>query len=198
LKHFTRLSALASAVALAVALGAPAVRAADEPPAAEHPMPSANWLFVQVADSFTSDGKTLTLKGVAPQTLMFSDRPQRMTGDVKTAKFVAYWLEGKTDFEKDPPNATVSTVVDGKPSLTVVELKSPKLEGDTLTYEIKALDGELPAAGQEASLFIDWWYGPGWGPRWRPGWGPGPGPWPGGGCRVGPWGGWHCRPYWGW
>jgi len=189
-------SVLALAPALLVAFGVQAATAAEPP--AEHPMPAANWLFVQVADSFTSDGKTITLKGIAPQTLMFSDRPQRMTGDAKTEKFVAYWLEGKTDFEKDAPNATISTFVDGKPSLTVVELMNPKLEGDTLTYEIKTLEGDVPAAGQEVSLFIDWWYGPGWGPRWRPGWGPGPGPWPGGGCFQGPYGGWHCRPAWGW
>ncbi len=45
------------------------------------PMKPANWLFVQVADSVTVSDKTLTLKGVAPQTLMFADRPERMTGD---------------------------------------------------------------------------------------------------------------------
>jgi hypothetical protein len=151
-------------------------------------MPGANWLFVQTADSITTDGKTITLKGVNPQTLMFSDRPERMTGDASTAKFVEFWHSGKSDFEKDPPNATISAVVDGKPELTVVELTNPQLSGDSLTYTIKVLGAEPPKAGQNVSLFIDWWYGPRWG--WRG--------WAGGHCWRGPWGGLHCRPRWAW
>ncbi|CCB66658.1 hypothetical protein [Hyphomicrobium sp. MC1] len=158
-------------------------------------MPAANWLFVQTGTSFTSDGKTLTIHGVAPQTLMFSDRPERMTGDVFTSKFVDYWTGGKDDFEKDPPNATVSTVIDGKTDLVVVELLKPRLKGSDLTYDIRPLDGVIPASGKEISLFIDWWYGPGWHRRW--GWGWGPGRWAGGNCWRGPWGHLHCRPWWG-
>jgi hypothetical protein len=151
-------------------------------------MPGANWLFVQTADSITTDGKTITLKGVNPQTLMFTDRPERMTGDASTEKFVAFWKSGQSDFEKDPPNATISTVVDGKPELAVVELTNPQLSGDSLTYTIKVLGMEPPNAGQAVSLFIDWWYGPRWG--WRG--------WAGGYCWRGPWGGLHCRPRWAW
>jgi hypothetical protein len=159
------------------------------------PMPPANWLFVQVGNSFSSDGKTLTIKGVAPQTLMFSDRPERMTGDALTTKFVEFWNKGKDDFQKDPPNATVSTVIDDKTDLVVVELLNPKLVGDTLIYEIRSLSGELPTTGKQISVFIDWWYGPGWRRHW--GWGGGPGPFAGGRCWRGPYGGLHCRPWWG-
>ncbi|MGE8187512.1 hypothetical protein [Pseudomonas sp. NPDC086278] len=159
------------------------------------PMPAATWLFVQTASSMTFEGNTLTLKGVAPQTLMFADRPERMTGDASTGKFVSFWTSGKNDFEKDPPNATLSVTVDGKPQLSVVELTNPQLKGDTLTYTVKLLDGTPPAVGQPATLFIDWWYGPGWGPRHY--WHPGPwGPYGGGRCWRGPYGGLHCRPAW--
>ena len=82
--------ALVGAVSgLAMALLAPPVRQ----------LPLAAWaawlpvvlpaLFVQTAASVTTDGKSITLKGVNPQTLMFTDRPERMTGDASTAKFVA-------------------------------------------------------------------------------------------------------------
>lgn len=159
-------------------------------------MPAANWMFVQTGKSFTSDGKTLTIRGVAPQTLMFSDRPERMTGDVGTDRFVSYWTSGKDDFEKDPPNATVSATVNGKTDLAVVELKNPRLSGDSLTYDIRPLGGTLADTGQQVSVFIDWWYGPAWyGPRpW--GWGGGPGPYAGGRCWRGPYGHLHCRPWW--
>lgn len=162
---------------------------AADPPAGSTPMPAANWLFVQTGTSFTSDGKTLVIKGIGAQTLMFSDRPERMTGDVPTAKFVDFWTKGKDDFEKDPPNATVSAVVDGKANLAVVELLNPRLAGDTLTYDIRPLSGPPPAAGQAVSLFIDWWYGPG--PYWE-----GPPPYEGGHCWRNYWGHVHCHPYW--
>ncbi|TCT03478.1 hypothetical protein [Aquabacter spiritensis] len=156
-------------------------------PAGAEEMKPANWLFVQVADSVTVDGNTLTLKGVAPQTLMFTDRPERMTGDAPTPAFVKFWTTGKSDFEKDPPNATLAVTVDGKPATAVVELTNPVLNGDSLTYTFKVLGGDPPKNGTNPSLFIDWWYGPGYGPG--PYWGHGY-------CWRGPYGGLHCRPGW--
>jgi hypothetical protein len=154
-------------------------------------MPAANWLLVQTAASMTSDGKTLTLKGVAPQTLMFTDRPERAVADATTEGFIKHWNSGgKESFEKDPPNATLSTLIDGKPQLTVVELTNPVLKDNDLTYDIKVLGGEVPKSAEAPSLFIDWWYGPGWGPGYR--WGPPP-PFAGGGCWRGYWGHLHCR-----
>ncbi len=140
------------------------------------PMKPANWLFVQVADSVTVSDKTLTLKGVAPQTLMFADRPERMTGDTPTAEFAKFWNAGKDSFERDPPNATLSVTVDGKPVTAVVELTNPVLSGDTLTYTYRTLSDDKPATGTSASLFIDWWYARG------------------GVCYRGPYGGLHCHP----
>ena len=188
----------AVAAALTIAGIGHAQAPAAQPDAAEEiPMPAATWMFVQVGDSFTTDGKTLTIKGVAPQTLMFTDRPERMTGDVATTNFISNWDKGKDDFKQNPPNATISTVVNGKTDLVVVELMNPKLNGDTLTYDIVQLDGTLPASGAQISVFMDYWYGPGWRGRWGYGWGRGPGPWAGGTCWRGPWGHLHCRPWWG-
>lgn len=170
--------------ALFAMVGAIGIANAQAPkPANTEEMKPANWLFVQVADSVTVDAKTITLKGVAPQTLMFSDRPERMTGDAPTSNFVAFWNKGKDSFQKDAPNATMSVTVDGKSTTAVVELSNPVLNGDTLTYDYKLLSDEAPKSGTNASLFIDWWYGPG------PYWG-------GGYCWRGPYGGLHCRPGW--
>ncbi|MFG1345036.1 hypothetical protein V5F59_09105 [Xanthobacter autotrophicus DSM 431] len=151
---------------------------AQSNPSNQEEMKPANWLFVQVADSVVVDDKTITLKGVAPQVLMFTDRPERMTGDATTASFIKLWTEGKDSFQKDPPNATLSVTVDGKPSVAAVELTDPVLTGDTLVFSYKLLGDEKPASGINASLFIDWWYGRGW---------------RGGGCWRGPWGHLHCR-----
>lgn len=165
-----------SAALIAGTLAAAAPAMAADNSAASVPMPAANWLFVQTADSATVDGNKLVLKGVSPQTVMFSDRPERMTGDTATPKFVSFWNQGKDNFQKDPPNATLSVTKDGASKVAVVELTDPVLSGDTLTYTIKVLSPEAPVSGQAASLFIDWWVGPGYG----------------GHCWRGPYGGLHC------
>lgn len=170
-------------LAAVCAIGGAQAQTAPAKPGNTEEMKPANWLFVQVADSVTVDDKTITLKGVAPQTVMFADRPERMTGDAPTASFVKFWTTGKDSFQKDPPNATLTVVVDGKSQVASVELTDPVINGDTLTYTYKLLGDEKPVSGTNASLFIDWWYGPG--PYWH-----------GGGCWRGPWGHLHCRPGW--
>ena len=67
------------------------------------------------------------------------------------------WDEGKDSFAKDPPNATISVLGgDGsKISDAVVTLKSPKLSGTTLTFDVAVLEGSLAGASGAAALFID-------------------------------------------
>ena len=55
---------------------------------------------------------------------------------------------------KDPPNATVSAFSKDGPAIrdAVVVLKTPKLEGDRLTFDVDVLEGELTGAdGQPRS-----------------------------------------------
>jgi hypothetical protein len=67
----------------------------------------------------------------------------------------------------------------------VVVLKSPKLEGDKLTFEVSVLEGVLSKATGPASLFIDWFAARGYGGRG----------FVGGGYRGGAWhGGWYAHP----
>ena len=44
-------------------------------------------------------------------------------------------------------------------------LKSPKLEGDNLTFDVSVLEGSLTKATGPASLFIDWFAARGYGGR---------------------------------
>ncbi|MEZ4518714.1 MAG: hypothetical protein R3C44_18495 [Chloroflexota bacterium] len=48
-------------------------------------------LFVQGAAGMVYEDGRLTLTGIAPTTLMFADRPQRVTGHVPTEEF---WTPG--------------------------------------------------------------------------------------------------------
>ncbi|PJN94185.1 hypothetical protein CNY89_16005 [Amaricoccus sp. HAR-UPW-R2A-40] len=117
----------------------------------------ADFLFVQTARGMSYDAaaKTLTLKGVSPVTLFFSDRPERIAGNMTTAKFVPFWSEGKNSFLQDPPNADLSIIEGGELRQTVVVLRDPQLDGEDLRYTVEIVEGEMPQTGAEVSVFID-------------------------------------------
>jgi len=157
----TRRSLLTAVTLLASFLVVPGLVRATEEPAkkveakTEAAVKQADFLFVQNArDIHYADGK-LTLKGVSPTTIMFTDRPERIAGHMATARFVPFWSKGKDSFLSDPPNATLSIVDEDKVNDVVVELRDPVLKGDELSYNVRVLEGEMPAKGGPVSLFID-------------------------------------------
>jgi hypothetical protein len=101
-------------------------------------------------------GDKLTLTGVSPNAIVFADRPVRAAGHALTVHLLEEWAANDS-FGKDPPNATVSAV--SKDGLTnrdaVVVLKSPKLDGDRLTFDVQVLEGNLNGADGPAAVFID-------------------------------------------
>jgi hypothetical protein len=114
-------------------------------------------MFVQTAHGITSSNGTLTLLGVTPATLYFSDRPKRIVGNMSTADFVELWGEGENSFESDPPNAVLSFIEPGDsvPEDTVIVIRDPRLIDDGLRYSIVVLEGTLPARAGPTTLFID-------------------------------------------
>jgi hypothetical protein len=143
----------AALVALVLPLGSAMAQGVKETEQAKQ----ADFLFVQTAKSMSFDKSTnkLTLVGVSSTTLFFSDRPERIAGNMKTAAFVPFWSKGKDSFLKDPPNADVSILEGDKLQQVVVVLQSPALKGDTLVYSVKVLQGDMPAKGADVSIFID-------------------------------------------
>lgn len=151
-------------VALALMAGLPAL--AQEAAAPHVPLqksigqvtatgPVPSLAVMNAAGASLADGK-LTLTGVAPNTIVFADRPVRAAGHVMTSQFLMQWDEGKDSFAADPPNATVS-VLDAAPGVVsdaVVELTKPVLDGTTLTFEVTVLEGSLSGSGP-AAVFID-------------------------------------------
>jgi hypothetical protein len=118
----------------------------------------ADFLFVQNAKYMVyhkGSGK-LTLQGISPVTIFFTDRPERIAGNMPTRVFVPFWSEGKDSFAKDNPNANLSILEKDKAVADiVVTIAKPVLKGDDLTYEVKVLEGTMPAKGGPVSLFID-------------------------------------------
>jgi hypothetical protein len=117
-------------------------------------------LIVMNARGASLQGGKLTLTGVAPNSIVFADRPVRAAGHSLTTDLLAEWSPGNDSaesFTKDPPNATVSVLgTDGsKIRDAVVVLKTAKLEGDRLTFDVDVLEGELAGGDGPAALFID-------------------------------------------
>jgi hypothetical protein len=116
-------------------------------------------LIVMNSQGATLQGGKLTLTGVAPNVIIFADRPVRSAGHALTKHFLEEWdpATGGDSFANNPPNATVSafdkeasTVKDA-----VVELTSPKMDGANLVFNVKVLEGDLDGSDGPASVFID-------------------------------------------
>ena len=118
------------------------------------PVPSL--AVINSAGAKIENGK-LVLTGVSANSIVFADRPVRAAGHVTTEQFIMQWDDGKDNFAVDPPNATVSVLGgDGSDvSDAVVTLKTPKLDGTTLTFDIAILEGSLSGATGPAAVFID-------------------------------------------
>jgi hypothetical protein len=150
----TRRSFIATAAVAAPSLAW--LKSALAQPTPEAPK-EADFLFVQSAKGMTFDKakNTLTLTGVSPVTIYFTDRPERIAGNMKTTRFIPFWSEGKDSFKSNPPNADISIIEGKELKQIVVELQDPVLNGDNLAYTVKILQGTMPATGADVSVFID-------------------------------------------
>jgi hypothetical protein len=113
-------------------------------------------LLVMNARSANLRDQTLILMGVSPSSIVFADRPVRAAGHALTVNLLKQWAATES-FAKDPPNATVSVLSKDGSSMrdAVVVLKSPKMDGDQLTFNVQVLEGNLMEAEGPASVFID-------------------------------------------
>jgi hypothetical protein len=139
---------------------------------------SPSFLYVQQAEQATfqpaggdvPDSYTLMLQNVAPRTVYFSDRPDRVSGSLATEAFVRLETLFSPD---DPPNAAVviSEPQGEDEDVVIVELREPRYEQETRTFSYEALvidevseglrnweqrqDQSLPARVGHLSLYID-------------------------------------------
>jgi hypothetical protein len=144
------LSAALPAVAQTATPGAPKVIGQPQQPRV---VPS---MIVLNAKGAKLQAGKLVLEGVSPNAIIFADRPVRSAGHALTAHLLEEW-SGNDSFAKTPPNATVSVLMKAKAAVVdaVVVLKSPKLEGDKLTFDVDVLEGDLAGGDGAVSVFMD-------------------------------------------
>ncbi len=117
----------------------------------------AQLLFVQNAkDVKIKDGR-LSLIGISPTTIFFSDRPKRIAGHMHTDDFIDDWQKGtgKESFHADPPNGTLSVFTEDEIVDVVLTLKNPRMADGNLIYDIAVLEQDNPIPSGPVSLFID-------------------------------------------
>jgi hypothetical protein len=147
-----------------------------EPVAADAEGSSPSWLASQTAkggriESTDGEPTRLVLVGVDLHTIMFSDRPDRLTDVVDTGSFIDQWDEMFAD--SAPNGVLVEHRPSGGTDSLVVVLSRPAFDAaaGTLSYEIEVLADEqhpesvqglvgevhdvAPTGFLAASLFID-------------------------------------------
>lgn len=117
-------------------------------------------LFVLNSRGATLQGGKLTLVGVSPNSIVFADRPVRAAGHDLTSNILELWApdnQNPESFAKDPPNATVSVFQKDGSGIrdAVVVLKTPKLDGERVIFDVDVLEGSLTGGDGPASIFID-------------------------------------------
>ena len=141
---------------LAACAGAPPAEEHTEPTAASsHDSDVVELLFVQDARSVEFGDGVLTMRGVKPTTLYFSDRPHRVAGVVALENFL-HTMKEEGSFRESHPNATLVTLEGETLHDIVMELSGPPtLEGDVLTLPMRLLMGTPPESAGASALFID-------------------------------------------
>ena len=116
-----------------------------------------SFLFVQSAKKIDYKDGVMTLYDVPKQTMFFTDRPNRVVGNLPTDRFVARWTTDTSPggFASNPPNAAVTLFQPDGAKTAIVELSSPRLDGNKLSYNVKVLQGIASAQPAEGVLFID-------------------------------------------
>lgn len=112
------------------------------------------FLFVMNSKSGSFKDNTLTLKGI-PIVTYFSDRPDRIAGDVSLSEFVDSWARGPDSFKVDPPNAALSFSGRTLVQTIIVEISNPTVKNNSISFKARSLKGDIPEEFGPSSLFID-------------------------------------------
>jgi hypothetical protein len=114
-------------------------------------------LFVIRAQEVAYTGSRLVLKDTDPRITYFCDRPVRSAGYLTIDALRAIVTKGENNFLENPPNAAVSIFEDdgGVGDAVVVLPSAPRVKGNDLDFEVRLIEGELPASGGAVALFVD-------------------------------------------
>ena len=143
------MKAITVAILMLLLVGCAPRRQGTSPLPAEVP-----YLFVLSAQSGSFSMGRLTLNDVR-YVIYFSNRPKRLAGHLPVARLLAQWDKGPDSFASDPPNALLSIFNETSSENPVIELSRPQASDRSVSFDVRLLDGHIPASFGPASLFID-------------------------------------------
>lgn len=112
------------------------------------------------------DGTYLILDDVSPVVPFFVDRPLRIAGAITPDQFVEIWGLSEASMRLGPPVASVAVISASRGPAPIVEVESVSVTGQTMTFKVRMVSGDLPEVSGPAALMFRprlWW------PRWREG-----------------------------
>ncbi|MAZ77851.1 MAG: hypothetical protein CMF39_04165 [Legionellaceae bacterium] len=161
INQITKKLAVITSLSIALLVGSSAM-AVNTPAVSNRPIvQEPNTMLVLLAKSGVihqhGHAYQLTLSGVDPRTLWFTDRPVRMAGFDLTREFIAHWHQA---FSTSAPNAVLVHMDSGLPphgQPLAVELTHPVVHQGKLTFTLQPLNNAPVHTGnlRYPVLFID-------------------------------------------
>ena len=127
---------------------------------------SVKFLAIQHAESgsFSQSNATtffLQLNNVSDNTILFSDRPERIVTFLPTSSYIGNWTIGQNNFASDPPNTAIAFENQtGSLHTVILELFDPVYDSanNILKYDVTTDDTtslEIPSEFGQSTLIID-------------------------------------------
>ncbi|WP_171208902.1 MULTISPECIES: hypothetical protein [unclassified Ruegeria] len=113
------------------------------------------YLFVETATKAELQDGKLVLYGVDEEVSVFSDRPYRSAGVISRDHFFDIWSQGENSFDVDPPNAALSGEIDEESHVLIIEISSPTVDGEKVSYSYDTIQGDEVQAMDNVIMFID-------------------------------------------
>jgi len=115
-----------------------------------------NFLFVFNFNNGSYDGKTLKLDGNSESNVIyFLERPYMEAGHIGVNKFKILWANGSDNINSSTPNSTLSLFSEGKEENIIMTLSNPSIKDDSISFDAKLVEGNLPAEFKTGGLFIE-------------------------------------------
>ena len=100
--------------------------------------------------------QSITITGVPPTSMWFTDRPEHVAGAESTEDLLTEFF---ANYPNNPPNATISMLVGGQPETRIITLSDPVLNGSTIEFTSTPLEndpwGVIPQSATDISVTID-------------------------------------------
>jgi len=115
---------------------------------------SLKYLFVITGDTGTyKDGK-LTLNGTPIVTFNYLGST-REVGHFLVGMFIEIWNKNSSIYTAKPPSGTLSVLDQKGAGNAVIEVSSPTSTLNSITFDARVLEGEVPNSFNASSLFLE-------------------------------------------